>query len=52
MKQPKQCPHTHTIQVGTETTVEVYCADCGEVIRVGKTIKKRKPINNITKYSH
>lgn len=39
-KQP--CQHSSTVQVGTETTVEVFCVDCGEKIKEGKTIKKKK----------
>lgn len=35
------CTHQNTIQIGTEITVEVYCVDCCEVVRVGKTIKKK-----------
>lgn len=36
MKKDKICTHENTLQVGTETTVEVWCTDCNEVIRVGK----------------
>lgn len=42
MKKEKQCPHTNTVQVGTETTVEVYCRDCYCIVRVGKTIKAKR----------
>jgi hypothetical protein len=38
----KLCEHKNTIQIGTETTVEVYCVDCREVIRIGKTIRRKK----------
>lgn len=41
MKKDKICPHLNTIQVGTDTTVEVFCSDCNEVIKVGKVINKK-----------
>jgi hypothetical protein len=41
-KATKLCTHPNTLQVGTETTVEVWCTDCNEIIKVGKVIKKKK----------
>lgn len=42
MKKPKECTHENTLQIGTETTVEVWCTDCNEVVKVGKPIKLKK----------
>lgn len=32
IKEPKQCPHTNTVQVGDEKEVRTVCVECGEVI--------------------
>jgi hypothetical protein len=41
-KTQKTCQHLTTIHVGTETTVEVWCVECKEVVKTGKPIKSKK----------
>jgi hypothetical protein len=36
-KHIKTCEHKNTVQVGTQTTVEVWCVDCGECVKSTKT---------------
>lgn len=41
MKNAKICPHTNTVQAGTQTTINTFCTDCYEQIKV-ETIKIKK----------
>lgn len=39
MTKPKQCTHPNTVQVGNPGIIEIYCSDCGDVI---KTVKAQQ----------